>query len=1770
MNNWVESYLDALLSAGLSTEAAKQAAEREHGAPEDVDGDSNVAAKYFTQQILAMDEESIQQAWMKIYARSNVKLAGDRDARLEHLCWRVWGMRRKASALKLLRSVASDASSDGGAPGDGGTISDLRSDEAPSSSGGGAPPAAPAAAAAPLASGAEAAEVYGKRLSVRPRGGRGGGGGGAAGPAAREQLTSEDSSESGASPPSAGPAPGRGRRAAAAAAAGAPAGMDVGVNLGEGRVPKLYCVLISMHGLVRGESMELGKDPDTGGQVKYVVELAKALSRHPAVHRVDLLTRLIRDPAVDASYGEPEEALAGGGGTLGGARIVRIACGPTDQYIRKEALWPYVREFADRALGHVAATMAALAAAGEVCELYEIHGHYGDAGEAAALMSFTLGADMVLTGHSLGRNKLDHLLKSRTMSRPEIEAAYAITRRIEAEERALDGALMVFTSTRQEVKDQWGLYDGYNPALIAALAQRPRRGRHFPAVAVVPPGLDFSALKVDRPPDPWQQLAAAAASSGPRSRRPSAASAGAGGGGAPAGGEGETMASVPEAAAAPPSPVRKFAGSPPGGAARGASPFLAAAEGVALTISTAAGGGGAAGAGASPHAPSAAPGAGPLAQTGSGALTPLGGAVMEDPKIWQDIFRFLRNPRKPVILAMSRPDAKKNITTLVRAFGENRALREIANLVLVMGNRKVIDGMASGSKQVLESVLKLIDAYDLYGSVAYPKRHGQGDISDIYLLPQRTRGVFVNIALQEPFGLTLIEAAAHGVPIVATTHGGPVDIITTLSNGILVDPTDHKVVGEAVLRLLTDAGLWEQCAAAGRDNINAYSWPSHCSRCLSAIEAEKTKVMSRRKTAMRTTYSADVSEICDALAADGGADGGGGGGSPGGGADPEGLAGRALSDLGPNLPPFRGGDGTGGAGGGDGGGGGGGSPPAGLAAPATPPAGVLRSPRARLSIDGTSWPAAGRRPALLPPAAGGGAARGGAMAPAKPAYAVLLLDSAASLAAAAPLLVSRGAALRALAGAAAGGAAPAAVGVGVASALPLRDTLAALAAAGLPPAGLDFAIAACGAQICDGGYDALIDRSWDLDTVERKLRAICGERGLLSGLPGCRGGLGAGWSLDVGGDGGGGGSHLVEVAVGAPGGAPPPPAALAALVARIKRRLRAGGVRTQITAAPDGGGGGGGARLAVTPLRASRALALRYLAMQHRVDVENLVLFACASDASAPPRASFAASDAEDLVAGAQKVLVLPPPAGAGAANGAAAGAAGGFQVDLGLYAYDARVTLLEKAAVLKQHHQRTDQQQQQQRRSPQAAPPPCSGPARPRPRVTVAAAGGAGALGSDGQAQQQQQQGLGDAFLRVVLPTALALMVCNMDRICMSVAILPMAREFGWPEGLQGVIQSAFLWGYMATQLLGGSLADKHGGKRVMAGGILWFSLASLLLPLALSAPVQAAGLTVPAVLMARCCVGLGEGVALPSMNNLVARHVPPSAKARALGMCFSGFHSGNLVGLLLSPFILLTFGWRALFLVFGVLGAPLLAAWNTLVPDAPPRQPAPQPPQGQQLQPADGKAPAGGGGGGGGVTLGRLLSHPATWAIIVVNFVNHWGYFIYLNWMPTYFSKVLGFDLRASSLLSFLPWLVMATGSSAAGFLADSLIARGTSVTTVRKAMQSASMLLPAAALLLLSQPGLSPGAAVACMTAALGVTSLGQAGFVANMSDIAPQNAGQMFGLCNTFGSAAGILGVVSVGLVVERTGSFAPVFQITAAMYVVAVAVWNLLCTGERVF
>jgi sucrose-phosphate synthase len=188
-------------------------------------------------------------------------------------------------------------------------------------------------------------------------------------------------------------------------------------------------------------------------------------------------------------------------------------------------------------------------------------------------------------------------------------------------------------------------------------------------------------------------------------------------------------------------------------------------------------------------------------------------------------------------MAMARPDERKNFSALVRAFGENRRLRRKANLLLVMGNREDIREMPGGAKRVLTETLVLIDRYDLYGSVSYPKGHRSEDVPQIYRMAAASGGVFVNPALTEPFGLTLLEAAASGLPVVATNDGGPQDIVEACKNGVLVDPYDPEGLGRKLLEALEYPDRWKSWSDNGLRGVHRhFSWEAHAKRYLSEVE----------------------------------------------------------------------------------------------------------------------------------------------------------------------------------------------------------------------------------------------------------------------------------------------------------------------------------------------------------------------------------------------------------------------------------------------------------------------------------------------------------------------------------------------------------------------------------------------------------------------------------------------------------------------------------------------------------------------------------------------------------------------------------------------------------------------------------------------------------------------------------------------------------------------------------------------------------------------
>lgn len=466
--------------------------------------------------------------------------------------------------------------------------------------------------------------------------------------------------------------------------------------------------MFSLHGLIRSHNLEMGRDADTGGQIKYVLEEGLELSRQPEIGRVDLFTRQITDPAVSEDYSEPIEQVTDK------FRIIRISCGGR-KYMRKELLWRHLDEFIDKSIKFTKSE-------GKLPDL--VHGHYADGGYVAMWMSRLFGVPFIFTGHSLGRSKKRKLL-SDGMSEEKIDKRYMIENRIEVEEEILQSADMIITSTRQEVEQQYGEYFSHQ----------------IPTFRVIPPGLDldkfypyYHSQLSEKEPD--EELLHAHAS------------------------------------------------------------------------------------------------------------------------ILRELERFFKNKEKPIILALCRPDKRKNINGLIEAYGKSRELQAMANLAIYAGIRKDITSMEDNEQGVLTEMLLLMDKYDLYGKMAIPKKHDfQLEVPELYRIAAASRGVFVNAALTEPFGLTLLEASAAGLPLVATDDGGPRDILANCRNGEIVNPSDPEAIAAALRKIVADPDLWEKYSKNGILNVREhYTWETHAKSYLKEIRSvfeDNQPVKAARGTAPR-------------------------------------------------------------------------------------------------------------------------------------------------------------------------------------------------------------------------------------------------------------------------------------------------------------------------------------------------------------------------------------------------------------------------------------------------------------------------------------------------------------------------------------------------------------------------------------------------------------------------------------------------------------------------------------------------------------------------------------------------------------------------------------------------------------------------------------------------------------------------------------------------------------------------------------------------------
>ena len=364
------------------------------------------------------------------------------------------------------------------------------------------------------------------------------------------------------------------------------------------------------------------------------------------------------------------------------------------------------------------------------------------------------------------------------------------------------------------------------------------------------------------------------------------------------------------------------------------------------------------------------------------------------------------------------------------------------------------------------------------------------------------------------------------------------------------------------------------------------------------------------------------------------------------------------------------------------------------------------------------------------------------------------------------------------------------------------------------------------------------------------------------------------------------------------------------------------------------------------------------------------------------------------------------------------------------------------------------------------------------------------------------------------------AMLLVSAHRTLFSASMPELQSTLGFDAQTVGALQAAYLAGYGLTNGVGGAAADRVGGARVLALGLLVWSGLVALTP-------AAASLGVTALALCRFGFGVASGPALPASLAVVSAQPDADSRAKGIATVLCGFNVGSTAGLLSAAALLTLLGWRTLSVVAGSLGA--VVALYALT----------QPTQTTTIQTT--KKP-----------VKFTKSFPVQLAALthVHNCIN-WSFFVMQAWLPTYFASELGLDMKASALFSALPFATMALGSLVSGSVSSSLLQRMAPF-EVRKRMVALSSVVPACALLALSYVK-SPTVALGLLVTALGAHSFSSAGLHAHVTDVAPQASGRILGFTNTVGVLVGIIANVATGRVLDATGSFKAVFALTAAIY-----------------
>ena len=379
------------------------------------------------------------------------------------------------------------------------------------------------------------------------------------------------------------------------------------------------------------------------------------------------------------------------------------------------------------------------------------------------------------------------------------------------------------------------------------------------------------------------------------------------------------------------------------------------------------------------------------------------------------------------------------------------------------------------------------------------------------------------------------------------------------------------------------------------------------------------------------------------------------------------------------------------------------------------------------------------------------------------------------------------------------------------------------------------------------------------------------------------------------------------------------------------------------------------------------------------------------------------------------------------------------------------------------------------------------------------------------------------------------------MDRQVIGLLKPTLQVQLGWTEIGYSNIVLAFTMAYGIGSLLVGKLIDRLGTRIGFAAAVFFWSL---------SAMAHAAAGSVMQFAVARFSLGIGEAGSFPASIKAVAEWFPKPERALATGLFNSGTNVGAIVTPLVVPWLTLRYGWRMAFIGTGALGLVWIGAWLALYRR--PEESELVSPEELAMIRSDSQEPA-----SIQVPWRTLLKLRQAWAVGSAKFFTDPIWWVYLFWMPDFLSRNLKLDLKGMALPLFLIYSGASVGSVGGGWLSSLLLKQGWSVNASRKT----AMLLCALAvtpIMLAARTG-NAWVAVGLVALAAGAHQGWSANVYTLASDMFPRGAvASVVGFGTLLGTIAGMFIAKMVGYVLQRTGSYVPVFILAGTAYLVALA------------